>query len=96
MDAAGAQGSVECRYTWDPNSGFHRWIVRDNGPGPNPEISAKMFEPFVTSKPEGIGLGLPTTALLAKELGGSLHWHRQDDWTVFELTIHDSCQREPP
>ena len=96
MDAAGAQGSVECRYTWDPNSGFHRWIVRDNGPGPNPEISAKMFEPFVTSKPEGIGLGLPTTALLAKELGGSLHWHRQDDWTVFELTIRDSCQREPP
>ncbi|MCY3008078.1 MAG: HAMP domain-containing sensor histidine kinase [Planctomycetota bacterium] len=96
MDAAGLQGSVECRYAWDPVAGFHRWTLRDNGPGPNAKIASKMFEPFVTSKPEGIGLGLPTTALLAKELGGSLQWHRQGDWTVFELTIRDSCQREQP
>jgi len=83
-------GRVECRYAWDADSGLHRWLVRDNGPGPDPAISAKMFEPFVTSKPEGIGLGLPTTALLAKQLGGSLQWHRRGEWTEFEFTIRDS------
>jgi C4-dicarboxylate-specific signal transduction histidine kinase len=83
-------GRVECRYAWDADSGLHRWMVRDNGPGPDPAISAKMFEPFVTSKPEGIGLGLPTTALLAKQLGGSLQWHRRGEWTEFEFTIRDS------
>jgi C4-dicarboxylate-specific signal transduction histidine kinase len=69
---------------------LHRWSVRDNGPGPDPSIKAKMFEPFVTSKPEGIGLGLPTTALLAKELGGDLQWHRDGQWTEFVFTIRDS------
>jgi signal transduction histidine kinase len=84
------QGMVQCRYVWDSQCGLHRWSVRDNGPGPEPSIKAKMFEPFVTSKPEGIGLGLPTTALLAKELGGDLQWHRDGQWTEFVFTIRDS------
>ena len=100
IEAAGAQGAqdgqVECRYSWDPDSGLHRWTVRDNGPGPDPAISSKMFEPFVTSKPEGIGLGLPTTALLAKELGGSLQWQRRGEWTEFEFTIRDAPERDKP
>ena len=83
-------GSVQCSYSWDSDSGLHRWIVRDNGPGPDPIISERMFEPFVTSKPEGIGLGLPTTALLAKQLGGSLQWRRAEGWTEFEFQILDS------
>lgn len=84
------KGTVECCYRWDSDCRMHRWIVRDNGPGPDPSISERMFEPFVTSKPEGIGLGLPTTALLAKQLGGSLHWRRAEGWTEFEFQIRDS------
>lgn len=90
------RGMVQCRYDWDSVNLWHRWLVRDNGPGPDPAISLKMFEPFVTSKPEGIGLGLPTTALIAKQLGGTLQWHRQGEWTEFEFTIHDSCQQGKP
>jgi signal transduction histidine kinase len=100
IEAAGQksseQGVVECRYAWDAKCGLHRWTVRDNGPGPDPDISAKMFDPFVTSKPEGIGLGLPTTALLAKQLGGTLEWKRAGEWTEFEWTILDSCERDKP
>ena len=34
---------------------FHVW---DNGPGPASCVASSMFEPFVTSKKDGIGLGL--------------------------------------
>ncbi|WP_322964028.1 sensor histidine kinase [Sphingomonas fuzhouensis] len=33
-------------------------IVADNGPGIDPAIADQIFEPFVTGKPEGLGLGL--------------------------------------
>lgn len=33
-------------------------IVEDDGPGFPPEVKARMFSPFVTSKKEGTGLGL--------------------------------------
>ena len=38
--------------------GFACLAVEDNGPGIAPEIRGKMFEPFVTTKPEGQGTGL--------------------------------------
>lgn len=36
-------------------------LIRDNGCGMSPETKAKMFEPFVTTKAKGTGLGLPVT-----------------------------------
>jgi signal transduction histidine kinase len=84
------RGTVQCHYLWDSQTRLHRWLIRDNGPGPDPAICYKMLEPFVTSKPEGIGLGLPTTALLAKQLGGALQWQRRGEWTEFEFTIRDA------
>jgi signal transduction histidine kinase len=46
--------------------------VRDSGPGLPAEVKARLFEPFVTTKAEGTGLGLYTSQQLARELGGSL------------------------
>lgn len=70
-------------------SGFHRWRIRDNGKGPPPEIAHQILEPFITTKPEGVGLGLPTTARIAHERGGSLSWHREPTWTVFVFTLRE-------
>ena len=32
--------------------------ISDCGPGPAAEVAERLFEPFVTAKPEGTGLGL--------------------------------------
>ena len=47
-------------------------IVADNGPGIDPELGEKIFSPFVTSKPDGLGLGLGIARDIVAELGGTL------------------------
>jgi signal transduction histidine kinase len=49
-----------------------RLQVRDNGPGIDPEMLAKVQEPFFTTKHDGTGLGLPICRSLVWQLGGRL------------------------
>jgi signal transduction histidine kinase len=75
--------------------------VSDNGPGPAPEIAKRLFEPFVTDKPEGIGLGLAVSQQIARSHGGSIFFSRQNGETTvevhFPLTVSDSsCQNGSP
>lgn len=46
--------------------------VRDAGPGFAPNILAKAFEPYVSGKPRGTGLGLALVRKLAEEQGGGV------------------------
>lgn len=46
--------------------------VRDRGTGLPEPVRGRLFEPFVTTKTEGTGLGLYTSQQLARELGGGL------------------------
>ncbi|MGH9886489.1 MAG: two-component system sensor histidine kinase NtrB [bacterium] len=46
--------------------------VIDDGPGIPAELAATVFEPFVTSKPQGTGLGLTIAREAAQSLGGAL------------------------
>ncbi|MCU0923439.1 MAG: ATP-binding protein, partial [Burkholderiaceae bacterium] len=48
--------------------------VQDNGPGIAPEMRARLFEPFATSKPAGAGLGLGLTISqrIVRSFGGEL------------------------
>ena len=63
------------------------WTIRDNGPGPDEQIRESMFEPFVTTKPEGVGLGLSMCKRVAVALDGELNWERREAWTVFEFSV---------
>jgi two-component system, LuxR family, sensor kinase FixL len=53
---------------------FAMLVVEDNGPGVDPEIADRMFEPFETTKPRGMGLGLPFAKEIAARHGGRLRW----------------------
>lgn len=66
-------------------TGYALLTVCDNGMGPPQEVAAEIFEPFVTSKPEGLGLGLPLVARCARRLEGQVHWDRVEQQTRFSL-----------
>jgi signal transduction histidine kinase len=88
VEAVGIGGKVwlehEIRDSPEP---LVRWRVGDNGPGPSGAIVESMFEPFATTKPEGVGLGLAMCQQIVHALGGKIRWYREDGKTVFEVTI---------
>ncbi len=69
-----------------------RLSVSDTGPGPDEKVSASLFEPFVSNKPEGIGLGLATSRQVVEALGGLIEWSRSQSMTQFRITL-PVCRR---
>jgi len=53
-------------------------MVRDHGPGIDPEIGEKIFEPYFTTKVGGTGLGLALTRRVVEDHGGTLSIHKED------------------
>ena len=47
--------------------------VLDQGPGADPDTLERLFTPFYTSKPDGLGLGLPMSRSVIESLGGELN-----------------------
>jgi signal transduction histidine kinase len=85
VDAAGPNGEITVRANTDARSATID--VLDNGPGPPAELRERLFEPFVTGKPEGVGLGLALVKQVADDLGGSVAWERSGGRTAFRFTI---------
>jgi C4-dicarboxylate-specific signal transduction histidine kinase len=62
--------------------------VRDSGPGIEPERLERVFEPFCTTKPNGLGIGLSICQFIVKAHGGRL-WADaiEPRGTVFQFTV---------
>lgn len=89
FEAAGPGGIVELRtrIVQDRGATFLEWFIRDSGPGPSTEIEKSMFEPFATTKREGVGLGLAMSKQIAQRQQGDIRWSRDGKWTEFVLRI---------
>ena len=63
--------------------------VIDRGPGIAPELREHVFEPFVTGKKNGQGLGLALVQKLVRDMGGRISHHRddRDGTTQFRLNL---------
>ncbi|MXO93220.1 PAS domain-containing sensor histidine kinase [Erythrobacter arachoides] len=63
--------------------------VSDNGPGIDPALADHIFEPFVSSKANGQGLGLALVQKLVRDMGGRVSHERdhQAGWTHFRVHL---------
>ncbi len=66
------------------------WIefrVHDAGPGIAPEVAQRLFTPFFTTRPEGMGLGLSLCRTVIEQHGGALDFSTGPAGTLFRFTL---------
>lgn len=64
-----------------------RLTLLDNGPGFDARLIARAFEPYVTSKPRGTGLGLPVVKKIIEEHGGRIELHNRKEGSGARVVI---------
>ena len=73
--------------------------VADTGPGISDEIAARLFQPFVTTKAGGMGIGLSISRRIIESHGGTLTVRRNENGGAtfrFDLPIADPEDTETP
>jgi signal transduction histidine kinase len=95
VEAAGPGGWVEVVQSFEPiaengsekNGSLVVLEIADSGPGPPAAIAPRLFEPFVTGKQEGVGLGLAVARQFAEGMGGRITWQREAERTCFRIVL---------
>ena len=75
------------------------FCVRDNGPGVSEDLLPHLFDPFVTTKVNGTGLGLALVAKIVGDHGGIIECESQPRRTVFRIQMPahaGGATRTPP
>lgn len=68
--------------------------VTDNGPGVEPAMREHIFEPFVTTKKAGQGLGLPLVRKLVRDMNGRITHERDEELKLTHFRVHLPLARE--
>jgi len=63
------------------------FCIKDNGPGVREDLMPHLFDPFVTTKPTGSGLGLALVAKIIGDHGGIIECESQPRHTVFRVLM---------
>jgi two-component system nitrogen regulation sensor histidine kinase GlnL len=63
------------------------FCIKDNGPGVSEELMPHLFDPFVTTKPTGSGLGLALAAKIIGDHGGIIECESQPRRTIFRVLM---------
>jgi two-component system, LuxR family, sensor kinase FixL len=74
----GKERGIEIATERGPNDSV-RVAVKDHGPGVSPQLGDHIFHPFVTTKREGLGVGLAISRTIVQSCGGSLVYRENPD-----------------
>ena len=85
VHAAGQQGHVSVKATATPAR--VEVAVEDTGPGLDPNIRARLFEPLMTTKAKGIGLGLALVKRIIERHGGTITYEPRDRGARFVVRL---------
>jgi signal transduction histidine kinase len=85
--ASGATPAPEVQVALNSSEHTASLTVSDTGAGPAEDVRQSLFEPFVTTKPEGVGLGLAVVKQIAEQFGGAVSWDRRGTRTQFSLSL---------
>ena len=68
-------------------------MIEDSGPGLAPEVAERLFQPFVTTKADGMGLGLSICHTIIQGQGGRI-WTEMSGFggTAFRFTLIDASE----
>jgi two-component system sensor histidine kinase HydH len=61
-----------------PDKGMVELVLEDSGPGVSDTIRRRLFEPLMTTKARGIGLGLPLVKRILERHGGGISYQPRD------------------
>jgi two-component system, LuxR family, sensor kinase FixL len=74
--------------TLGPDGGMVQISVADTGSGIPPDIAEQLFQPFFTTKPQGMGVGLSISRTIVEEHGGKI-WiePNPEGGTIFRIAL---------
>jgi len=70
--------------------GQARLAVSDTGAGVPPELRDRIFEPFVTGRPDGVGLGLALTKRIVEDHGGRIGFDSTTRGATFWIELPEA------
>ncbi len=85
IEAMEGKGAIAIAATRE--GGAARVTVADSGPGLPPEIRARLFEPYFSTKTNGTGLGLAISQSLARAMDGEVRLRNRDGATGVEAVV---------
>lgn len=91
VEAAGVHGWVKIELIAGERETLKARIF-DSGPGLSESVRERLFEPFASAKPEGVGLGLAVARQIAEAHGGSVTLAGENP-TCFELSLPAPSRR---